>query len=262
MKNYWILFLIILFLVICINSNNLNKPLKYKEHYNKKFKLTTPVTKIVTLDSSGNLDSSSIDTLTSNGINIGKWGIYQDTNNNLCFQRNDLTSTTDPICFNGNTISNGGGTITSPRNSVKAWVTFNSTSFVDGNKQLYNYPTLSETQVTKVLTKKSTGISDPGWNDGFNILRIVRLAPNNADRPDTYQLYFSTPMKDDKYAVLLGQGDPNGVPGHSWQNLLGVTKKTTEYVELYIKGDYPSGAIVAPWYENNRNFIMSVMIYQ
>jgi hypothetical protein len=264
MYKYFFVIVIILFFLNLIKVNNCKKIDNYKEHYNKKFKsINTPLTKIVTLDSSGNLDTTNIDTLTTNGININKWGIYQVNNNNLCFQRNDLLATTEPICFNGDTISNGGGRISSPRNSVKAWVNFNSTSFVDVNKQLYNYPSLSESQVTKTLTKKSSGSSDPGWNDGFNILKIVRLTSDkDVNRPDTYRIFFNTPMKDDKYAVLLGQGDPNGLSSNSWQNLLGITNKTTEFVEIFIRGDHPNGTVVAPWYDTNRNFIMNVMIYQ
>ena len=260
LSNLLIGILIIILITFILNKKNKKN---MKEKYIRKFKsANAPSTKIVTSDSNGNLDTVDINTLTNNGINIGKWGIFED-NNNLCFQRNDLSSTTEPICFNGDTVSNGGGIISSPRNSVKAWVTFNSTSFVDGN-DLWNYPAKTESQVTKVLTKKSTGSTNPGWTDGFNILKIVRsTSDKDANRPDTYTIYFNTPMKDDKYAVLLGQGDPNGLANKSWQNLLGVTKKTTEYVEIFIRGDHPDGWVVAPWADkNNRNFIMSIMIYQ
>ena len=47
----------------------------------------------------------------SNRLALGKWDIYQDTNTNLCFQRNDLTSTTDPICFNGEDNFSKGGSL-------------------------------------------------------------------------------------------------------------------------------------------------------
>ena len=47
----------------------------------------------------------------NNRLILGKWDIYQDTNSNLCFKRNDLTSTTDPICFNGDDNFSRGGSL-------------------------------------------------------------------------------------------------------------------------------------------------------
>jgi len=255
--------IIIILLLILIIINSLNFSKKKFENYKKiNFKVspfTSSTKKIVTSDSNGNLDTSLIDDITSSGIKINNWGIYQDSSKNLCFIRTDIDNT-EPICFNGNLLSNGGGYISSPRNSIKAWVSFSSTSFVDGN-DLGNYP--NKTNVTKILNKKSSGDTDPGWSDAFNISKIERICSGyDNNRPDKYKIYFSTPMKDDKYGVSLGQGDPNGLPNQSWQNLLGVINKTTEYVEIYIKGDHPNGFIVAPWYDTGRKFLMSIMIYQ
>jgi hypothetical protein len=171
--------------------------------------------------------------------------------------------------MNGKKVSEGGGMITSPRNSTKAWVTFKSSSFVD-TKDLSNYT--SSTGITKELTKQSSGSTDPGWTDGYNIKKIERsVSPGCSvhSRPDTYKIYFNTAMKDDKYSVYLGQGDPFGVPSHTWLNLLGVKNKTTEYVEIRIRGDYNGanrdavhGSVMIPYWEKDQDFIMSVMIYQ
>jgi hypothetical protein len=282
MKSCYII-IVILLLFIIYNSNcftvknsNTNKenfinPPTNKESKPKTIKGVTfketnvNTDKLIFVDKEGNMKTDSDGTSFTSGIPIKSWKIYEDASKNLCFIRSDLENV-EPICMNGKKVSEGGGMITSPRNSTKAWVTFNTTSFADTGKDLHKYPSL--TNVTKELTKQSTESTEPGWQDGYNIKKIERFAIRDQNRPDTYKIYFNTAMKDNKYSVYLGQGDPNGVPNCSWLNLLGVKNKTKEHVEIYIRGDYGSdkcmGAVVAPWYKDDkdRDFIISVMIYQ
>ena len=276
MKEYkniiiFVLFMFTLTLFLNIFKSNINYRENYEDKDKKKFRaitVTTTSDNIVTSDSNGNLNSTTINNLTQKGINIGQWGIYSDSSKNLCFIRTDLDNV-DPICMNGNTISNGGGMITSPRNSVKAWVIFKASSFID-TKDIHNFNSITDSAVIKNLTSKKTGSGIAGWDDGFNIKNIERKAndPGHPARPDTYIITFITPMTNENYAVYLGQGDAYGVAGHSWLNVLGINKKTTNYVEITIKGDATQGgaggAIASPWWERatNRDFIMNVMIYQ
>jgi hypothetical protein len=148
----------------------LKKKCKFYEKYNNIFSAPVSVLndQIVTSDSSGNLKTTGLNNLTSLGMNIGKWGIYQDTSDKLCFKRTNIDST-NPICFNGDTVSNGGGVILSPRNSIKAWVTFRHRSSFRPEEN-GEYITIS---------KKADSNTSTGWDDGYNIEKIERIGDYN-----------------------------------------------------------------------------------
>ena len=272
MKEYtniiiFLLFMFTLTLFLNIFKSNINYRENYEDKDKKKFRaitVTTTSDNIVTSDSNGNLNSTTINNLTQKGINIGPWGIYSDTSKKLCFIRTDLENV-EPICMNGDTVSNGGGIITSPRNSVKAWVTFKASSFKD-TKDIANFNSITDPAVIKTLTSKTTGYGIVGWDDGFNIKSIERKTsvPNNSGRPDTYIISFATPMSNNNYSVYLGQGDTNGVNGHSYMTSSGIIEKTNNSVTLLIRGDNPNTGIPSPWWERSSGFdyIMNIMVYQ
>lgn len=229
----------------------------YRENFEQnKFQAPVPTTssEIVVSDSSGNLTTSTLDTITSKGLNIGKWGIYQDTNKQLCFIRNDIDSA-QPFCFNGDHTAEGGGIMSGAKNSVRAWVTFKASSFADKPG--------TYVAANKSLTSKASG-SEKGWDDAFNITSVERSGVVAADRPDTYKITFKNPMPNDSYVVLLGQGDPTGVKDYSYVNVTGIKEKSKNYFTIFIRSDGggKGTAVRASWYGSEGDTLISAMVLQ
>jgi hypothetical protein len=87
---------------------------------------------IVTTDSVGNLyAANTLASLTlNNSLNVGNWKIFQNASNQLCFQKAG-SAVSDAICLDDKSVLTDNNILVSPKNNLKAWISFKNSSWAD-----------------------------------------------------------------------------------------------------------------------------------